>query len=463
MVFDPKSVSKVYQNNYDLKAKAEIEYERLRSLNKKKIIAIDLENSIKSIAGSLSVNDLIPDKQKIDGKSKLSFDNTKKKLISQALLEARRTVLARGVGPLEDLPLKHYVGDSVRFENVSLHTQIREEHKLIAKYTQMNGNRWNPDNSYNDLGSNSSASLNSYVPLAGIPGISELGTVVDNDVAIDAIINRRASEDSKIQARSLLEKNINKSINVIREDGTQKTISNTYKKGAQEYTQSNAIERVIRNSDGTKSIFPFRITNLARGGAGFSDYESFPATISTINETISPTWNSVSLLNRSEDIYLYDKAERSFNLEFKMFCGKFEETPSSYNDMGGYPIYMEYDDEGRMEVLLGKREFWRKISFLHSLSRPSYVDTEISVAGTSVKTRRYNKAPYCRLTIGNLFVDATVVFDSLNLTYGDTPIWDINSNDNDNIGIRPMYVDVTLAGKILKSVAPSANDFDFYL
>ncbi len=94
---------------------------------------------------------------------------------------------------------------------------------------------------------------------------------------------------------------------------------------------------------------------------------------------------------------------------------------------------------------MSKIMMWERINFLHTLTRPSYKED-----GT------YDKSPYCKLTLGGLFKDIYVIFDSININY-DPMQWDINPDPNFNQeeSIRPMIAEVTTSGKFIHDTSPS--------
>ena len=398
-------VLKNYQSDFNMVKRAEMYYEQMRTLNKTTLVQIDVTKSIGNIVSSLSIGNV--------------WESPGESAIDAALAEARSTVLARAVGPLEDLPVGDYVQDSVRMKNVITHTQIGPEHRLIAKLVQMKGNKLNPQNSpggnavsYLTTDDNGFI-LSKSVPISDVPSTAELTSARRN--ADNALLNFAETTN---------------------EDGTKKDLRNFWSRQLP-YSQSWA-------EDIADETFNFAIFNQAN-----NIRKSFPAYIRDLNEAASTSWNSISLINRSEDIYIYQRAERNFNLEFYIFASTMDEV-KEYPDENQFPTVINITSGATIvEVgVMSKKMMWDRINFLHSLTRPTYTSDG-----------HYDRAPYCRLFIGGLFQGINAIIDSVNISY-DPLLWDINVDPTGD-GVKPMVALITLSGKFIHSIAPSANH-DFY-
>lgn len=210
-----------------------------------------------------------------------------------------------------------------------------------------------------------------------------------------------------------------------------KSISSSYSSEyGKRYEPSSVIEKLKKKS------FMFAIKNMATG-----DLEYFPAYISTFNEGTSAAWNSISLINRSEDVYTYQKSDQNFNMDFIIVATKLDEfgkgTPEQFT---------VYRPNGSVKLdVVGKSDMWRKMNFLQALMRPLY------------ENGHYIRAPYARLWLGDLYTDQDIIVESINFNY-DPLIWDLNDGD-----IKPMIVTISMGGKILHSTPPAANtDYTYY-
>lgn len=328
----------------------------------------------------------------------LSFNNVwsnpKDAAIESAIAEMRSSILSRGVGPLEEIPTADYIQDSIRAKNIIAHTQLKEEQKLVAKLTQMRGNSTTPLN--------------------------------PNRYPDDEILG----ETRKMYPSSLTD---------VKPHILRHGLRNKWKPELQ-YNASKARELrpIVEN-------FTFAIENMA-----FSPSKKvyFPAYIKNMNESMSSSWSDVSLINRSENIYIYQRGERSFNLEFVLFATTSEDI--EYDESKPFPstITISSGLEEQTEIgIMSKKMMWERVNFIHSLVRPSYRGN-----GT------FNRSPYAKLYIGDLFNGFYCIIDSINLNY-EPAFWDINANSS--LGVRPMMVDVSIAGKIIHNTSPSI-DTQFY-
>lgn len=381
-------VLKEYRNDFDAIKAAEMHYERMRTLSKTSLIQVNITKSIGNIVGALSIDSI--------------WNSPLDSAIESALAEARSSILARAVGPLEGLPVSDYLQDSIRAKNVATHTQVGAEHRLIAKLSQMKGNSWNTINEY-----------------GGISTVLTSKNVVDTRALKE---NLYATDKGRTNiAASIVGPTI----------GPTGNIGNKWhdEKYGVPYSESQAVEIA-------KNTFNFSIINKASGKRVW-----FPAHISNFNEGVSTSWGNVSLINRSEDIYIYQRAERSFNLEFVLFASTNDDLVETD---GPFPTKITIS-KGTVDEevgLMSKKMMWDRINFLHQLTRPSYTTDGM-----------YDKAPYCKLYVGGLLNGITAIFDSININY-DPMIWDFNVDKND-IGVRPMIAQITTSGKFIHNTVPS--------
>jgi len=389
---------------------AEVHYERMRTLNNTTILQVDLQRSAGNILGSLSIDTI--------------WNSPGDRAITAALAEARSSILSRAVGPLEGLPVGDYIQDSVRAKNVITHTMVGPEQRLISKLSQMQGNQWTTIRNY--IESTSATNDKTISNVIRNKQIREgVNVYVDGNDLKD---NLFSTKHGRVDTNSL--------VNPAPLGVSNKWLPEKY--GAP-YGNEYGIENI------STDIFPLLIKNLAS-----SRTVGFPAYISNFNEADSASWTNISLINRSEDLYIYQRAERSFNLEFHIVATTdkviFDAKTKEYNSKG-YPIRSILGPDGQTLVdVVNKKEMWSKINFLHQCTRPTYSDG------------KYDKAPYCRLWLGDLFTGIHMVIDSVNIGY-DPMIWDININDFG--GIRPMVAVITLSGKFIHNKAPHAH-YEFY-
>jgi hypothetical protein len=252
------------------------------------------------------------------------------------------------------------------------------------------------------------------------------------------------------------------------------------------YSRSAGAEAV---ADYLGKVFPFSITNLARIAQSREQFttplqqglqkngppqptEIFPAYIRALNEQFNATWSQRGYLGRSEDVYIYNNASRSFNLDITLFATNDDQpkprlTPDNLQgpglilEDGGYPIPVsdlisvpsipflnDNTAAALMDNNITKTDLWKKISFLESLCYPAYDDDG-----------RFSRSPFCRITLGSLYEDQLMIIQSVNIAY-DPLVWDINGNH-----YTPMFANITIAGVLIHDSSPGIGqdgEFGYY-
>jgi hypothetical protein len=400
-------VIKDYRDDYDIVKVSEAVEHKMRSGKTIKLLETNVLKSVGNIAGSVAVDTFFG-------------GNLKNSLTRAAIREARSTLLGRAVGPLESLPVADYVQDRYRALNVTTSTQTGPEHRWMAKLMQKqaydNGRGitlWNKSLMENDLGNQATGAIEQET----LPQPLALRSLSDEE-------RRSARVNSEFAVRKVYE-----------------TKSNTWHQ-KNEYTDSSH-GPVANNGE-----FNFIIKNLASGVI-----MPFPAYIDSISEGSSPTWGSISLINRSEDIYVYERAERSFDMDFWVFATNNDPDNNPYraDHIGSFPTRIDVTNgTGYTSIgVMTKKMMWDRINFLHTVTRPAY-----GAGGV------FSMAPYCRLTVGDLFKNMLVIFEDVSISY-DELVWDLNVDTKSKDGIKPMMAKITVNGKILHDSAPSVET-DFY-
>jgi hypothetical protein len=318
--------------------------------------------------------------------------NARARAYNQALISLASTVFPRAVGPVEELPFRQ-LQDSVRRKMILTRTQLGAEQRLIAKFMQGRYNVW-------------------------VKNEEEYSSTRESDIP------------------------------VVKYD--RNALMNVWGKELEDqYTRNTGLENPRFGY--RDESFPFYIHNLANGIR-----EVFPAFIKTLTETATASWNSQSFINRSEDVYIYQGAERSFDMGITLFASssgqKIRVKIPDIEKNIGFPMHPIVEEGTNLPLIdfMTKEDLWRKINFLHQCTRPQYVDD------------RFYKAPYCLLTIGHLYQDIMAIIESINLSY-EPLIWDLNIDADGAIfgGIKPMVIDVTISGKLLHRSPPTAS-YQFY-
>ena len=115
-------------------------------------------------------------------------------------------------------------------------------------------------------------------------------------------------------------------------------------------------------------------------------YLVFRAILESITDTITPEFTDTRFIGRPDKVYTYAGTDRSVSFGFKVY-------PKTRQEL---PVLME------------------KLNYLIGLCYPSYTE----------ESRM--KAPFVELTLGDMFVKAPGILDSLTVTVEDASTWEID-------------------------------------
>jgi hypothetical protein len=129
---------------------------------------------------------------------------------------------------------------------------------------------------------------------------------------------------------------------------------------------------------------------------------NFLATITGLNESLSPSWNSNKFIGNPFNFYTYDGLERSVTFAFKVFSLNPKEHKAA----------------------------WNRLNFLTSLVYPQSFESD---AG-------YVTAPFLKLTIGDLYKRKEGFIESIGYTFDDNTPWEIGGSitNSDGEEVEPM-------------------------
>ena len=155
----------------------------------------------------------------------------------------------------------------------------------------------------------------------------------------------------------------------------------------------------------------------------------FRGFVTGITENITPTWNPVQYIGRSEDVWNYQKAERDLSFNLKV-----------------YPF--------------GVSEFnfmWDKIEFLTSLAYPSYLEED------TAKNSSRMVPPFTELYMGHIGTRQKGQFGyikSLTYTVPESGDWDAET-------ALPRFFEIAISYQILSRIPPAKRDqtvreYEFY-
>ena len=142
------------------------------------------------------------------------------------------------------------------------------------------------------------------------------------------------------------------------------------------------------------------------GDAAEDDIIVFRAHITSLDDGFTAGWTGVNYIGRADPSYIYTGMSRDVGVSFDVYA------------------------TDRDEV----KPIWRKLNALAGYTAPTYDAESISMI-----------APWMRITVGDLFVQAPVTLTSLSYTFGmDTP-WEINIEEDPAMMQVPLKISVQMS------------------
>jgi hypothetical protein len=209
-------------------------------------------------------------------------------------------------------------------------------------------------------------------------------------------------------------------INVI--DYGKRKLSDVYQWNPRAINLGSKISGFLDKTDLTKDFIKFYFTapTLQNGiDAPADDIMVFRAIIDSFSDTHTPGWTAVNMVGRADPNYMYTGYSREVSLSFTVYA-------TSRDEMK--PIY-------------------RKLNALSSYTAPEYSAATIAL-----------KAPWLRMTIGDLLVQQPVLINSLSYTFIDSDTtWEINLEDDPTMMQAPHKVSVSMGLNVLTDYLPQKN------
>jgi hypothetical protein len=132
----------------------------------------------------------------------------------------------------------------------------------------------------------------------------------------------------------------------------------------------------------------------------------FRAIIGSISDTFSPNWTPVTMIGRADPNYHYTGVTRDIQLDFTVYAS----------------------DRDEMKFI------YRKLNALAGYTAPEYDKSSIAM-----------RAPWMRMTIGDLFHQQAVIITSLSYTFQDADTtWEINIEKDPEMMQAPHKISVSL-------------------
>ena len=154
------------------------------------------------------------------------------------------------------------------------------------------------------------------------------------------------------------------------------------------------------------------------------DIMVFRAAITALDDSFNANWNPVQFIGRADPNYHYTGYSRDLSL--------------------GFDVYATTRDELKF--------IWRKLNALAGYTAPEYNKEDIAL-----------RAPWMRITIGDLFIQQPVVMNSLNYSYATDTSWEINIEDDPTNMQVPFKISVTTQFNLITDFLPQKNGKFFSL
>jgi hypothetical protein len=169
----------------------------------------------------------------------------------------------------------------------------------------------------------------------------------------------------------------------------------------------------------TKDFIKFFFTgpNLSLGSKDAEDdVIVFRAALTSFSDQFTPSWSAVTILGRPDPNYHYSGYSRDLDLSFTIYATDRDELKFIY----------------------------RKLNALAGYTAPAYSADSISL-----------KAPWLRITVGDLLVSQPVLINSLGYTFADADsVWEINIEDDPEMMEVPHKIDVQMSLYLITDAVP---------
>lgn len=168
----------------------------------------------------------------------------------------------------------------------------------------------------------------------------------------------------------------------------------------------------------SKDLIKFFFTGpKALKNSGEDSVMVFRAIITSLSDTHSPQWNSQQMIGRADPNYHYGSYSRELSLDFTVYAS----------------------DRDEMKPI------WQKLNMLAGYTTPSYGEVA-------------PKAPWMRITIGDLFVQQPAIINSLSYTLHDSDTtWEINIEEDPWMNQLPHKVSVSIGFNLITDYLPQQN------
>lgn len=180
------------------------------------------------------------------------------------------------------------------------------------------------------------------------------------------------------------------------------------------YASEENIKNYIGETVEDLDFIPFKFKDIVN-----DKIISFRAILSGITDTFSPEYSSERYVGRPDSVYVYQGTNREIAFTFDVY-------PKTDKEM--FPI-------------------WQKLNYLAGLTYPSY--------GQAIGGGKGMIAPFCQLTIGDMYKDSDGYISSLTFTVQDQTTWETEFTK------LPKYIQVSVNYIYIGKRLPSSTSKHF--
>ena len=183
------------------------------------------------------------------------------------------------------------------------------------------------------------------------------------------------------------------------------------------------------NSDTEKKLKKSKTSYIKIHVLGEDKAMFFNATVSGINETVSPEIQDYKFLGSPFKVYTYSGVERSLTFDFKLY----------------------YYDRTSKESMVEKLEYLTKLAYPFE----QLVQTKYETPNTADSGQIMFAPNFIKLSIKSLYTDIFGIVDNLSFSVDDNTTWATSNDDNDT-SMLPSVINVQFGMKIIES----ANNYN---
>ena len=207
-------------------------------------------------------------------------------------------------------------------------------------------------------------------------------------------------------------------------DFGKRTLDNAYQWRPNKFKKGE-LNNVLKNRlDTTQDFIKFYFTGPSLDPSQISnplledDVMVFRAILTGLDDSFSGTWSEVQMIGRADPNYQYTGYSRTLTVNFDVVATDRDELKSIY----------------------------RKLNALAGYTTPTYDPNSIAM-----------KAPWMRITVGDLFLQTPVVMTSLGYTYAVDHTWEINIEEDPEMFQVPHKVGVSCQFNVISNYLPQQN------